>query len=354
MNLNFNQLSIFNSTDEENSLQKDLDSIFSNSIYESFEEINFNLLSYRNQLVCDYEKVSRIIPCEEVSFSEFPLYISLTCELLCASICNNINWDYLRKAIFETIKINTNWISISHLKTIKSTEIDELFKDYKHPEKVNSKMRASLLRELAVTYENDGFESIFFDKNNNPQNYNKLRESLLKCKVFSCDPIEKKIQLLVMKISKYDGFQNLVNECKPTIDYHIIRTFIRRGYLIMKNSNSIQFINTESIHREKTIAAVRKHCANIIYRLSDCANLSVLEINSIEWWVGRSICTEKNADCELLEMSSNWLKPSFNRCPFYNYCFANSKYKQLSLFSQEESETFLKTIEGPNYSGNSF
>lgn len=348
------QLTIFDDNEDDKSLLDDLDAYYSKAVYDNFEEINFKLLYHRDKLLSVYHRINRIIPAEKVVFSEFPLCIALTCELICVSICNNINWDFLRKTLLETIKKDISWISISHLKLIKANEIEELFKEYNHYEKINSKERSMLLRELATTYEKDGFESIFFDANSIPNNYDRIRNALLKCKVFNCDSIEKKIQLLIMKLSKYDGFQYLANECKPTIDYHIIRTFTRRGYLLLKNNSSIEFINSKSIHNEKTIAAVRRHCANIISSISNNTSMSLLDINIIEWWIGRSICIENEPDCNLSKESSVWLRSKYDKCPFYNFCLANNKEKQLNLFGQEEIGINLKRIESPNYKGNSF
>ena len=122
----------------------------------------------------------------------------------------------------------------------------------------------------------------------------------------------------------------------------------------MKNNKSIKFLHGSTVHQEKTIAAVRKHCADIISNVSNITNLSIVDINSIEWWIGRSICIEKEPDCLLCKESSKWLKPTYNRCPFYNCCLANIEYKQLDLFGQDDNGIKLKSIESPNYNGNSF
>lgn len=348
------QLSFFNTTEFDNGALIDEEILYSEAIYNSFEELDFRLVINQNQIEQMYNRINNIIPPEKVTFIELPLRHALICELVCAAICNNINWDFLRKVILEKSKKDIKWFNIEHLQNISAKEIDELFLNYSHIEKVDSKERSKLLRELAHTYDNSGFESIFFDSNNNPKDYDGIRTSLLRCKVFSGDIIEKKIQLLIMKISKYDVFNSLAYKCKPTIDYHIIRTFTRRGYLIMKDNKSINFVNGSTVHQEKTIAAVRKHCANIISNISKNTNLSILDINSIEWWIGRSICLENEPDCLLCKESSNWLKLDYNQCPFYNYCLANREYKQLNLFGQDEIGINLKSIESPNYNGNSF
>ena len=94
--------------------------------------------------------------------------------------------------------------------------------------------------------------------------------------------------------------------------------------------------------KEKTVAAVRMHCACMMDEISLYTGLDIGVINLIEWHIGRSVCTQNKADCKLETKDSQWLKPVFETCPFYNTCMARC-YNQ----------SYLK-IQEPNYNGSSY
>ncbi len=325
---------------------------YSKLVYDNYDEVNLGF-AFSNVFKI-YNEIIVCVPTEKINFTEISLNEALACELICAAICNNINWDYLRSAVYNKVINDRNWITISHLQNIGQSEIEEMFCSYEHPEKIDANSRAKLIRDLADSYKSEGFDKIFFYPDGTAKKYNDIRFELLKCNVFNSDAIEKKLQLLVMKVSKYDGFNELAYKCNPTIDYHIIRSFIRRGFLILKNNDSLDFVNSDQMHQEKTIAAIRKHCANIIYKLSVYLKIDIATINSVEWWIGRSICTANEPDCFLSGKSSNWIKKSFGRCPFFDICLANNEYTQLIMWGDTKDKKSLKNVDSPKYKGLSF
>jgi len=360
MNQGNDQIIFFNDANSKNINNNPNDtqmsSAYSKRIYNSFKECNFKFSLWAMNLPEIYRDIVKVIPDETISFSLFPIKTAILCEFISAAICHQINWDYIRSKIKDRVKVNPKWITTENLSKINEFEIRELLSDYHRTERIDAIGRTKILRELADTYKETGFERIFYSKSGLPNGFEYIRQQLLCSKTFSGDFVEKKLQLLLMKLSAYDDFKSFGNKCKPTIDYHLIRMYIRRGFLMPRNSSSINFVFSDTIHRENTLAAVRKHCANIVYSLRDITGLNIVEINLADWWIGRSVCIEGSPDCLMKKKESQWLKKRFDKCPFYEFCLAqNSDFTQLILDKFEKNKNLdLKGIDSPNYSGNNY
>ena len=151
------------------------------------------------------------------------------------------------------------------------------------------------------------------------------------------------MQLLFQSLSDYTGFEKLSLYYKATIDYHLIRCFLRRGIIRPVTQYAKEFIfNMDIERREHTIGALRNVCADAINTLCWITSLDIKTVNRIEWWVGRTICAEGKPDCLLKSNNASWLKANFSKCPYYDHCYA-IKY----------NNDFLD-INEPTYKGNSY
>lgn len=63
--------------------------------------------------------------------------------------------------------------------------------------------------------------------------------------------------------------------------------------------------------------------------IKDITSINIDVLNSIEWWIGRSICKRDNPDCELVSSHTNWVKPVFDKCPYACNCLAYNTDKKL-------------------------
>jgi adenine-specific DNA glycosylase len=181
-----------------------------------------------------------------------------------------------------------------------------------------------------------------FFKNGELRDENNIINIINDSDVFSNDPEGKKTQLLLQNLSDYKELSGLLNYCKPAIDYHIIRVFLRRGLVRPLNSKAKEFILNPSVQRrEQTVAALRKICAEVFENLKWVTSFDIATLNTIEWWIGRSICKKESPDCELESDEGQWLKHYFDRCPYYDSCCAI------------QNNDYLNVAE-PNYQGNSY
>lgn len=296
---------------------------------------------------CDFDTVyptiQALLPKEKVSFEEFGDSIAIMCEIICASICHKINWDYLRSRIYDKTLNNPEWLLPYNLEIISENEVYELLCTYEKKERIRADERSTILRHIGIWSKQYLLIRDIFMSNGKLLDYTDIHQNLLKCDVFSSDPQEKKLQLLIQKVSFIKGYEALSSYYQPAIDYHLIRSYLRRGLIICKTKKAWDYINNVEANRtERTVAAIRMHCSNMIKAISEYTHLDISTINLIEWHIGRSVCMQEKADCKLENKSSSWLKFEFEVCPFYHTCTAR-RYNQ----------NFLNITE-PNYNGTSY
>ena len=324
---------------------KNMDSIsnISESIYASFKAADYSLWMVDYKTI--YSDIFKVLPKRNTPFDGLTLEETIGCEVVCAAICHQINWDFLRRAIFETTVHDSPWILPKNLASLSPAYLQRMLSAYNKPERIRVNERCSLLRSLGhrLTQMNYKYSDIFFQKSFIVKDEKEILGTLNSINAFSNDPEAKKTQLLFQNLSEYSSLTVLSNYCKPAIDYHIIREFLRRGVVIPTNQQAIDFIfNPEIERKEKTTASLRKVCSEFFYTLQWITSYSITTLNTIEWWIGRSVCLRELPDCELKNESSKWLKAQFNKCPFYESCHAVQVDKK-----------YLAVVE-PNYKGNSF
>lgn len=286
----------------------------------SIESFAFFDLQYREI----YRILKKIVPKEDVRFDHFGTETLIACELICAAICHQMNWDYLRQAIYEKTVITPQWLTSEHLKEITTRDVQYMFDGYNKPERIRAAERANILRSIGTMISNFGnYTQLIYSNTLFQNSYTVVRKNLLTFHAFSRDPGEKKLQLFIQKLSTYSEFEYLGDACKPAIDYHLIRCYIRRGLIYPTTKYAKNYIfASNTVRKEHTVAALRDLCGNVIQQICSVTSLNNNTVNTIEWWVGRSICVQNQPDCQLLNKESYWLKPHFQRCPFYNNCYA--------------------------------
>lgn len=299
-------------------------------------------------LGCDFEKVYPIIkdclPQENISFLSFGVEKAIVCEIINTAICHQINWDFLRLQIYEKTQKCSDWLTVAHLKKIQENEVDAMLHDYDKPLRLRIKERTVMLREIGNWLE--GFRDVFkvfFDDSGVLLRYQIIHKNLSRCLVFAKDPQEKKLQLLLQKLSAIDMFKGITVYCRPAVDYHLIRMYSRRGLIYTKTKQAHRYWEDDSVaHYEKTMAKIRKPCAELMSKLCELTNLDIVSINQIEWNIGRSVCVKGEPDCMLKKKDSEWLKNKFSTCPFFDTCVARC-----------DKRSYL-AINEPHYKGSSY
>lgn len=286
---------------------------------------------------CDFEVVypvlAKILPSEKTVFTDFSLNTAVVCEIICSSICHQMNWDFLRIAVRNKTESNEEWLSPDYLSQISEEEVFEMFANYPKPERIRKEERAKLLRSIGCWLKRfNPVENAFLNRAGDLLACSVIRSNLLSCEVFSNDPEEKKLHLLFQKLAAFSELAGLAKYCQPAIDYHLIRCYLRRGLLVAKTKYAKDFLyNSNTQRKESTMAAIRHLCAEILLNICDYTGLDTNAVNQIEWNIGRSICIRDNPDCFLKSKDAKWLKPNFQVCPFFDSCASTSNKELLQL-----------------------
>lgn len=279
-------------------------------------------------LGCDFDRVypaiNQIIPQEQILFDLWGQDVMIMAEIVCAGICHQMNWDFLRNTVFQKLESDCTWIYPDKLSQIQEKDVLELFKLYNRPERIRAEERTHILREIGRWCQLfEKVELIFKGEDENILPKESLRQNILQCEVFADDPEEKKMQLLLQKLSLYSNYKELANYSKPAVDYHLIRSFLRRGLIFAKKEYAKEYLKNQSIERkETTVAAVRHICSKLMQEICTYTNMDIISINQIEWHIGRSVCLQDGPDCNLERNESQWLRPYFSECPFCKTCVA--------------------------------
>lgn len=289
-----------------------------------------------------YERIKLVLPSNKILFDEFGRETMLGCEVVCTAICHKINWDMLRKSVYEYTKKFPNWLKPGALKDITDNSVECLLAICGET-KIRAEERAKMLREIGqfLVGHHIFFTDIFYGQGE-LRSYEQIIALLQDIKPFSQDMMQKKIRLLIQTLSDYKAFESFKNFYEPTIDYHIIRLFMRRGIIQPVNQAGRDFLALDKIRREQTMATLRKVCADALLEICWITNLDVKEVNRIEWWIGRSVCVKGQPDCFLKEESAKWLKTEFAKCPYADTCRARNGYTDLLMLNE------------PDYNGTSY
>ena len=350
MNITWEQLSLFpdelpinqHSQDRKRLYFASAPSAVSERLLESFHVSDIHFFG------CDfddiYPKLNKIIPGDTVLFAYTDINTFIASEMVCAAICHQINWDYLRKAVFKKTLQQPKWLEAEALSVISESEVTAMLADYNKPERIRANQRTRLLQSIGMlASRHKGFMRLFLSESGVLLSEEQIRNNLLECIAFSEDPGEKKLQLLFQKLSNHPRLADMARFSKPAVDYHLVRCFLRRGLISPKTKLGVEFIDSVEIQRhESTVGALRQLCGHLIQDISSYTGLSISAINQIEWHVGRSICTEKKPDCFLEYPDADWIRGEYSMCPFNTTCCALN-YNQKLLHIME-----------PNYIGTSY
>jgi hypothetical protein len=202
--------------------------------------------------------------------------------------------------------------------------IEELLRGYSKPERIKAKERAEMIRSLGRIFQDDrkSYSTVFPEDLEGSAAERDFVSTLENCQVYSEDHERKKLQVLFHRLASSGLVRGLNRMCQPAIDYHIMRLYLRRGEVIPRSSIGNEYIHGGRPRRSVTVTALRHTVAQALTLVSGCSGLPLPTTNTIEWWVGRSVCTKAGPDCHLSEERSNWLRPHFDRCPFAGNCVA--------------------------------
>jgi uncharacterized protein (DUF362 family) len=287
------------------------------------------------------QSIAPLLPEEKVTFTEFNREKQLAAEVICASICQQLNWDFLRGAIQSDLNCENAWWEPQRIGLVSGQDVERILSGYKHPSRIRPHERAQMLRSLSSLFGEgrNAYCNVFSERIDSNADAERLIAVLESCAAFSEDTQRKKLQVLFHRLAKSGLVEGLESVCDPAIDYHIMRLYLRRGEVSPASQIGSQYIAGGKSRAARTVAAVRGTVADALRIVAEQSNLSIPLVNTIEWWIGRSVCIRQNPDCKLTAEASQWLRPAFKRCPFADNCFAlNINNELLSVTEPELSK----------------
>ena len=301
-------------------------------------EINFFQLLQKKDV---YNRIVSLIPQNSVSFDAMGKEALVAGELICAAICHQINWEFLRNRVFAAISSGENWWLPDRILEVRPETISKLLSGYHDPNRVKAVQRANILKSLAQVFQGSttsylDLVTISAEADGSVRN---IVNKLELCKAFREDPARKKMQVFLHSMACYDDFRYLDELCEPAIDYHIIRLYLRRGDVYPTSKLGVEFLDGKVMRHSSTVTALRQIVSEALKLSAQIAGLPIRVLNGIEWWVGRSVCLRDAPDCALTGHLGVWLKGSHLNCPFRSACFAFNH------------DPHLLKVREPSYSG---
>lgn len=172
----------------------------SENILESFDVANysFDMTSFREI----YAKIINSLPPRNLLFSELSLENAIGCEIICAAICHQINWDFLRNTIYKRTKVDCTWITPQKISKITSKEVAQLLDGYNKLERIREKERAFLLRSLgnSLLELNYSYSDIFFLQDKYLRSKENILNMIKSLKPFAHDPEEKNTTIITESV----------------------------------------------------------------------------------------------------------------------------------------------------------
>ncbi|MDH6260007.1 hypothetical protein [Bradyrhizobium sp. BR13661] len=255
-----------------------------------------------DELACKVSAdVIRSVRCStrETASGEKPLLFLISL----AAICHQMNWDFLSRrmqAYFETKSIDG--IALS---SISSRTISELLAGYHRPERIRATERANLLRDVGAVivarYHNDPANLIAATKGRLYGEGGLL--SLLDGFIaFREDPLRKKSNVLIHELVREDvaSFDD-ESDIAPAIDYHIMRLYLRTGRVVPVHAATLSLLQADSYPRPRLVKLLRQAVSDALSLTSFYAAISIPELNTIEWQIGREICDRAQPHCQSVE-----------------------------------------------------
>ena len=306
--------------------------VLSKRIEDAFEIASLNAYATAGQL----KRVMSIVPAEAVTFDGLNRERRLAGEVISSAICHQMNWDFLRRAVERLVGQESSWWLPDQIAGVTPRRVEELLQGYPRPERVKAKQRADMIRSLAVLFQGDrdSYCAVFPEVLDGTDAGKDFLAGLERCHVFSEDHERKKLQVLLHRLAASGLVRGIEQMCQPAIDYHIMRLYIRRGEVIPTSSIGKEYIHGGRTRRSVTVTALRRTVSQALRVVSDCSGVPLPTTNTIEWWIGRSVCTRTNPDCQLREEGSSWLRPHFDRCPFAGNCVAYNLNPELLLVTE--------------------
>jgi len=270
----------------------------------------------------------------------YPPEIQLIFKVAFISVCHQINWDYLQHTLAQRMLTNEADI-LEILQNVSAKKISCWLEDYPRKERVRAQERATLIKDVGtkIASEFNSDLKLFYRKVSSATLADNQIEKIMDTfEAYRTDPLKKKTNVLTHdltteKIIEFRDKENL----KPAVDYHIIRTYLRTGRVIPKDTELFKIFKGAPNPRNYIIKKLRETVSEAVMLTAHYAGINVAEINYIEWQIGRNACTNKDPICKNARPNNLPLsikKLSATACPYEKECLAFNRIEEFIEFEE--------------------
>lgn len=245
-------------------------------------------------------------------FGDFDIKTRVKKLFYACAICNNMNWDFLCQTAIPRLFDITNGFNYSDVCLLDKESFENVFVEYPKKHKIEAENRIDMLKKLSNYTSNihtDLFDEIL--QADTLSGERGLSHIINSAPVFEDDPLHKKGNLLIQILLR----ESIIsvkdeNNVEPSIDYHVIRFFLRYGFFEIDEKTMRRLTNGDTFTLEET-TSIRQSIADCMNELSQ-AGISIAKMGFIAWSVGRTYCRADYTACEHDEY-----------CPVCDGCYGN-------------------------------
>jgi hypothetical protein len=270
---------------------------------------------------------------EKVQFAG-PLGCELLFRLALVAICHQINWDFLSERLRGLF--GPRGLDARELSSTTAHDVDKWLAGYHRPERTRAKERAALLRDLGATIVRDfqgKSENILEGSGRQLHGPDGFLQRMDRFQAYREDPLRKKTNVLVHEIVR-DGIVRFddPDRIAPAIDYHIMRLYLRSGRVFPLHRETLDLLKQDSTPRPRLVKLLRQAVSEALSLTAMYAGMTVPDVNSLEWQIGREVCDRGHPNCSGGNISiAERFGLANDSCPYVSFCraFADKEWRNL-------------------------
>ena len=174
-----------------------------------------------------------------------------------------MNWTFLRQQLYREVTAGADWWKPGNIGRVGDRTIQQLLSTYDKPDRIRAVERAGMLRSLQGLFAASAtsYCEALGDTSSADEQQSTLCESLNRCNVFIEDTKEKKRQVLLHRFAASGLVPSVEPLCRPAIDYHILRLYLRRGDVAPETKTGREYMLASQSRRASTVASLRRTVA---------------------------------------------------------------------------------------------
>lgn len=249
-------------------------------------------------------------------------------EFLAASVCQRTNWDRLRKHLLTAAADPISFTAIR----LANLTADEFSREFSTAFNSVTDLADRHVSFVAVAAAFAAGGELFNEKRlyAEPQRLggpDGLYATIDRLSVFRADPQRKKSRVLVQQLIRTDLLTIIdPDQMRPAIEYHLMRLYLRTGRVV--HADAYEFRDKGDRATDvRSVTALRAAVEQAMHYSAAGADLTIAEINDLEWQIARSFCERVGPRCDGPPSADKPVVASIaaargGACPFSSTCDA--------------------------------